>query len=136
MTDRELDALVAEKVMGCNPKWVQSQWSSGKYVICECRYTRHDHDFFRQCCQSGSYYDNAEILHYFTNISAAWQVVEKMLDAEWIFELFVTKEKMRATFHKTSAPRGFERYVAIANKETRAICLAALKAKGVEVKDE
>lgn len=59
---RELDALVAERVMGCKPKKRHDDW------VCTC--DQDDH-----AIQS----DNHEVpylLYYSTNIEAAWEVVK------------------------------------------------------------
>lgn len=63
---RELDALVAERVMGCH---VISgfDWYSHPTAFCAC--DNHDHE---QACS----HIVGILAHYSTDISAAWQVVE------------------------------------------------------------
>jgi len=63
---RELDALVAEKVMGCDTK--QFIWK---------RYGKPD---AIQDCEYGG------PCNYSTDIAAAWQVVEKMEHDDWWWE--------------------------------------------------
>ena len=99
MNNREIDALVAEHVMG------MERWDS-----------------------SGMYSEIVPILpHYSSNISDAWQVVEKIegqilidrtLGGRWVCEILVNQ--------RTS-------HMAEADTAEMAICLAALKAKGVDI---
>lgn len=117
MTDRELDALVAEKVMGIWP-WLLHDEYEPKAMTCP---------------ETGIQTSPVRAFdRYSTDISAAWQVVERMqVDGSW---------------YSISGPAdGFPRYhaeilngwksLAEAEAETapRAICLAALRALGVEV---
>lgn len=63
---RELDALVAEKVMGCKPKKRHDGW------VCTCDDTDH-------AVQSDNH-DIPYLMAYSTDIAAAWEVVEKLHD--------------------------------------------------------
>lgn len=112
----ELDALVAEKVMGWGrprPEWVastpDSPWVNPK---------------------DGLGYRPSEIALYSTDIAAAWEVVEKWKDGVQIF---------KAGDHYTCAltvkrvPNHFQVISESAPTAPHAICLAALKAVGVEV---
>lgn len=67
---RELDALVAEKVMGLAPE----QWP----FVCEV--DKHDTagDVWCSDCQEETDKTARVPLHYSTDISAAWQVVERL----------------------------------------------------------
>jgi hypothetical protein len=111
---RELDALVAEKVMGLNPKLFN--------VL-------------------ASYYEVAtegpRLPAYSTDIAAAWLVVEKMHQhPKWVLQLAAPQqdyvnEKWRAIFARkhweTIGPYGWD---AFGESAPHAICLAALKAVG------
>ena len=109
MTDRELDVLVAEKVMG----WRVT-----------CGNAAHTSDFNRKACCSPDFYS--------TNISAAWQVVEKMKECgfylslqncceatEWcVFLAPMDANREECGEHRSSSA-------------PRSICIAALAAVGV-----
>lgn len=102
MTDRELDAMVAEKVMGWTLHGVAP--SGGRVLI----------------APSGA----MGIPNYSTDISAAWQVVEKMRSKRIHFEMGSTiPGDWTAYFNNDRATD---------KSAPRAICLAALKAVGVE----
>lgn len=111
---RELDALVAEKVMG----FTVTDWPTGKELPLA----------GAMAFLSESQKDR--IPHYSTNIAAAWQVVEKLdlsvirlNNGRWsageAYAFENSYAEFRTTTHADTAPL--------------AICLAALKAKGVEV---
>lgn len=104
---RELDALVAEKVMG----WTVALEDRGP-----CRVWRpHENSAER----------SQPIPPYSTSIEAAWEVVEKMRQREFGFSL---NDAWIAWF--LAAPN---EYQADADTAPHAICLAALKAVGVDV---
>lgn len=114
MSERERDALVAERVMG----WVDF-WPDG---TTDMAYPPNEQVM-------GIEAERAPIPHYSTDIAAAWQVAEKLdhdyydvhiqntpgLGDEWCVKL-----------------TGLEHSVC-ANTLPEAICLAALKAHGIEV---
>lgn len=111
---RELDALVAKKVMGF------------------CRYRLQQGSFDRDDlwgeCENANHWFGLPC--YSKDIAAAWQVVEKVLNNRLFdFDLSTSdgSESWRA-FFRMHAP-----VVAFADTAPLAICLAALKAKGVEV---
>jgi Phage ABA sandwich domain len=95
---REIDRLVAEKVMGCSKElmvWLEIH----------------------------------EVLpHYSTNIVDAWQVVEKFVNDDIYFEMV-----------KPDKDGSFTCLIGMLNEPTKAdtaplaICLAALKAHGIDV---
>lgn len=109
MTPREIDALVAEKVMGCdvvglNPGSVY--WGKPE-------------------CMKDEHSEHQDIAFYSTDIAAAWEVVNKMRSAHnWDFELVVTDGGAHARF------KGMHLF---AETAPTAICLAALRAVGVAV---
>ena len=119
--NREIDKLVAKKVMGLIPNGVGG-WSP------------HDN-------RTGVTIDtNWPLSPYTTDIAAAWQVVEKMRRDGWRVTIHSLKFPARETelwevwLHEELkfAARGAARGQSVAE----AICLAALKAVGVEVKEK
>ena len=118
MTDRELDALVAEHVMELGE--IRTGMLSGN------NYYTNDHG--RQC-----------IPRYSTSIASAWEVVENCAPGG-----IVHIKKHSEVMQNLSGPKGLmyaacvtldygNHYKACADTAPKAICLAALKACGVEV---
>lgn len=129
MTDQELDALVAERVMGWRDVWAPG----GRGVLVGTDPQGNQH-------QTG-------IPPYSIDIAAAWQVVDKMQALGWNFQLHSpgasvwcdgceTWSQWGATFQKDRA-RFNSGSPLDDDNETKgpahAIVLAALKAVGVEV---
>lgn len=113
MTDRELDALVAEKVMGWKRHPSVGVW-----------YPLNLHPL-------QNVYGHV-LPPYSTSIVAAWEVVEK------IGEKYAIELHWRESMWNCSIEEGDEvtaHYIATAESRnaSKAICLAALKAVGVEV---
>lgn len=134
---RELDALIAEKVMGAtvvypyrsepghpypgvNPIWTDEPWQATSNP------------------QSISGLEN--VPHYSTNIADAWMVVEKM--GRWHgFDFMIVMPDPEQTFHLRTYEAGWyeatndgpeRRVVSYADTAPLAICLAALKAVSQE----
>jgi len=114
MTPRELDALVAEKVMGVEVS--QPDGSSSGYL--------HIREW------------GEELPRYSSDIAAAWSVVEKLRGEEG-FAIDLTSVGSPTSWdwnvhieHPTDEA-GY--WLGTAKEAPRAICLAALRAKGVEV---
>lgn len=110
---RELDALVAEKVMGLKINWDETTpcplcGDVGRF--CGAR---------MWCSHDGWYY--SQYKDYSTDIAAAWEVVEKLRGDGWIFNL---SDSWAAQFHMP----GNILVVSSAKSAPHAICLAALKA--------
>lgn len=113
MTNREIDALVAEKVMG----WTHHVTPMGRV------WHRHDGD-----PHSNAYVgDDEAIPHYTEIISATWLIVEKF---HW-FALTKHTYERGIEYEASFPPRPVE--PSRANTAPLAICLAALKAVGVKV---
>lgn len=118
MTDQELDALVAEKVMG--------------FCIHIPGFTVNITNLQRICKRCDKMIDIKEFAaqhgrcNFSTDIAAAWEVVEKMQDRgiAIYFEDGVWEVDVDENF--TVSARD--------DSAQKAICLAALKAVGVEVK--
>lgn len=69
---RELDALVAEKVMGCTLERRKIGTVAGWEIDPHCRCPGQPHEF------SDRDYETVELKRYSTDIAAAWEVVEKI----------------------------------------------------------
>ena len=152
---RELDALVAEKVMG----W---KWFTGNKFrqFPEKRFLAEETDCIGKVkigpdlIETGTQFatgneeiDEAGVLPYSTNISAAWQVVEKMGQERNPFKSFLfnlsyapfgndpgkneTGQKYQADFFNDVGEKFHHR--AKSDTAPHAICLAALKAAGVDL---
>jgi len=128
MNLREIDRLVAEKVMGWRLKSFPgegggfSAWlnDDGKIIKYENNCTLHaqPYDFWKPT----------------TNIADAWKVVEKLQKDGWHIELYNENEKWCFDLTKYNEFMFVDRfYRASAEDASLAICLAALKAVGVEV---
>ncbi len=110
LSDRELDALVAEHVMGKQTEWLEG-----------------DDDWFTVRTRNGGKF-YSELAAYSTDIAAAWEVVEKLtenlgtcvnidvLHATTCVDIEIDRAKVRKAVEETTP---------------RAICLAALRTKGV-----
>lgn len=112
MTSRERDALVAETVM-----------ETPRHLIFGTNYE----------LGSGADFDIVNYApQYTTDISAAWEVAEKMREnGFWYFIGSGSKEhgKIVVEFR----PQGEDGVAVVMDDVPEAICLAALRAKGVEV---
>lgn len=115
---RELDALVAEKVMGCTPK----RDGSGR-IECGCPDKGHEHfiDPYDREMDMG-------LKSYSTDIAAAWEVVDKIAN-HWSNVSLLRADD--GSWHVCSDPEmSFGSSGAEAPTAPHAICLAALKAVG------
>ncbi len=130
---RELDALIAEKVMG----WTRNQWKgmlekTDFCVLCgiTCRAGNHpriEHDF----CRTGKSIVAPE---YSTSIADAWLVVEKMQSNAWAANVLTHEaDDNMCEFWKLN-DLNFPVCVNHQASVPLAICLAALKA--VEEKEQ
>jgi len=114
MTNREIDRAVAEKVMGMG---------NGKsYVIIP--------DYAGNPTVTSDTGDYMIEWNPSTDISAAWEVVEKMQESGWMSIICTAPEGHAAAFTRSHSLKGNEPYQKNAAK---AICLAALKAVGGEL---
>ena len=125
---RELDALVAEKVMG----WRITAWNDGEpWGNREVFPPFEPINGIPADCDCISHSEAGEPPHYSTDIAAAWEVVEKLWDEDFHvqFQLVhqVTAGKWRVEFPTRKVPH--HNYVfAHADTASLAICRAALKA--------
>jgi hypothetical protein len=108
---RELDALIAEKVMG----WNMSPAPFGT-----------TQDVYQCWHQENRPLMTIHMWTPSTDITAAWEVIEKMKDKGWgyIFVNGPTETSTNFWFYKTDD----ENHTASSMNEPHAICLAALKA--------
>lgn len=105
---RELDAKVAEKVMG----WWAIMLPADDRMVASGIPPKEGHE-------------REGVPHYSTSIEAAWEVVEKM-HQEWWFTLVQGPDGWLADFYNDMDVR----HRAKAKTAPEAICLAALKAVG------
>lgn len=125
MTDvagRELDVLIAEKVMG----WTWYKTGRGARMLCE-----PHHGQLADGSEPIANLATFSVPLYSSDIAAAWSIVEKMQELGWTFaiELFEDNGNYSAYFKNT---QNRDRYVGNADTAPLAICLAALKALGGE----
>ncbi len=124
MTDRELDAMIAEKVMGA--VWQNITPKGRKKVLAFPK----DRPMASTDGAEIIYYgmNGSNLPHYSTSIAAAWEVVEKMRALDFVvFEMSVDgTDDWHARFGKTWPPIEDEGF---SKKPAEAICLAALAAK-------
>lgn len=101
---RDLDELIAEKVMGLSPCVFRMTGQISASTLWNCK-----HDDCRNCYPKNK---DAPMKSYSTDISAAWQVVEKMncwmdlihqTDGNYVVA-FVTKEDQVYQVRKKTAP--------------------------------
>ena len=110
---REMDALVAELVMGLCPHFLVLDVRKGDdgfddYITWTCK---HCEEEFRGLAY-GKEYNHPELLPYSTDIAAAWQALEKMKSNNWFRILFEDADLWTLT----------------ASEAAEAICRAVLKA--------
>jgi len=127
LTPEQRDALVAEKVMGWKPGQICTGLFSDNYHCDRCGATSLSHE------------DHPAVpLPYTTSMDAAWAVWGKMKeDAKWhrfCFELdeVLTQHKYRR--EDRTYITWFEQFLSALNGD--AICLAALRAAGVEIVEQ
>jgi hypothetical protein len=146
---RELDALVAEKVMGIT---VIHDWDCGYMPECgnyEADMPAYTDETFEDLCvplrpaKSGGFFDEIGPVHeelnsiipvpfYSTSIEAAWVVVGKLRE-RWGVELYGRGDGWACLVEEGDEVSGH--YIAEGDADTvaLAICLAAIKCVGVEV---
>lgn len=123
MTDREIDALIAEKVMGCKP--VPLIAGAGWRCGCSDDESQEGHNDKRQ--ERQTFLSRQTLIAYSTDIAAAWTVVEKMAESGWEVDIAGLGKAYRVAFWNRDSAVGKTRSMFAA----KAICLAALKAVGV-----
>jgi hypothetical protein len=144
---REMDALVAEKVMGVMTWGGTMDGRGGGWCRCDVDDSNLDDDLMdlRWCLDCLAYAAPPAS----TSIEVAWQMVEKLNHDHWLFLVCQPHDGNHAAvscFQASAAPFGpadifenidyfgSERVTTQAETAPLAICLAALKAVGVTVK--
>ncbi len=129
---RELDALVAENVMGWHV------YESGRCSLMA-RQTLPDGDEIEHIIATTHPWETADYSPS-TDIAAAWQVVEKLMEKGWTVTLaprqFEKYPENRFKFHgcrMVGDPQTMQSFSDHADTAPLAICLAALKAVNFEV---
>ena len=131
MTPREIDALVAEKVFNQSVKWVEVLDYQGKRkepYLCE---------------SNEGYGASDEVDYYSTSIADAWEVIPNVKYRS-AFTGEYAMDPITIAYQSNCNPNDFSRMVwtahfrhsdsfAWSDTAPMAICLAALKAVGVEV---
>ncbi len=133
---RELDALVAEKVMG----WQVLTPDETEHLeeVNDCMVVVHPNPYgvMRYVEKSYNYYGYVE-WHPSTDIAAAWQVVERMRELGWFSshtDLTIDSGQEWWSWHFTDIkPPGSTTVKAQGHTAPHAICLAALAAVGADV---
>lgn len=120
---RELDALIAEKVMGCKILYVGTV-SGEKPWGCGCLNEIHS-------IGDG----DAELKEFSTDIAAAWEVVEKLREKYNSVDICALSPTLKGCHYKVKLwDNAWSDSITILSETVpRAICLAALKAIGHEV---
>lgn len=108
---RELDELVAEKVMR-----MYLDFRSGKWIEPPCDSTSPITGILKR------------IPPYSIDIAAAWEIVSKMEDLEFDFQISNDQIGWLAIFTRKHADGGTTAYKGSGETAPHAICLAALKA--------
>lgn len=130
---RELDAIIAEKVMGQKVMLLTKE----QFCVLFSTFYTDSYPEFGYIVGAGK-----SLPHYSTDIAAAWLVVEKMrlLGFSYCIEQAISEEKPTAWFVPKSYGAGIHVLEQIAEAISEksdslphAICLAALKAVGVEL---
>lgn len=134
MTDRELDALIAEKVMGLKPCRFHQEGSFSAWSTvwrCDC-------DNGTTGCfpvnKEAIDHPHSMLPHYSSDIAAAMEIVPKMSSMGHDFDLSYWGHDNRWGARFPGGPNNSKSHHEIySNTAPRAIVLAALKAKGIDV---
>lgn len=138
MTDREIDALVAQHIMGERVVWTNKAWSMEDWLISDrpTEYSTMAIKTDENWKPGASYPEFVVIPHYSTDMNEAWQVVGHFKKPLWTFTLYLSRDTYTADFAEwedESALGDKRKGAARDTCASRAICLAALQAVGVEV---
>ncbi len=113
---RELDALIAEKVMGCQ---VAQDSETGDFVQWEPAYT--------EALGHGFYERHGRVPNYSTDISAAWAVITHLYEQLGCEHAVTSWDEGGAQVH-FHTPNHSVDVMSRSDTVAHAICLAALKA--------
>ena len=128
---RELDALVAEKVMGWIPSW--GNWWMAGYGEMNCsldKATEWSFEAEKGVEYRGKKYQSIPLHRWCpsTDISAAWEIVEKMREVGYFIRLADQDEFIRARFYNPNFLPDEKSLWIVAETVPEAICKAALLA--------
>jgi len=134
MDSRSRDALVAEKVMGWKRHVIVERDSDWQCSECACKWWkpawRVDELVQFHC---GGDTRNKDALEFTTDISAAFQVVDKMCEEGFVFRLSSPRALTGMIWETVFYVEEGEAFFGQAATKEEAICKASLRAKGVEV---
>lgn len=109
---RKIDALVAEHIFNLKPSRLEVTVAGEVF----------DHDYY-----VGRPEDLRLVERYSSDIAAAWKVVEKLNADDWRLDL-----RSNDNWHDASFSKDGSLIMVDSDTAPLAICLAALKAKGIE----
>lgn len=122
---RELDSLVAEKVMGF--RWWRSSQTGRRAIFPDDKVQ----PWFKEVASGDESFCSDHdwaVPHYSTDIAAAWTVVKKLGDDGWSMNLeWKGSDRSYANTAEVSFSRSFVAH-AVADTAPLAICLAAIRA--------
>lgn len=144
MTNREIDALVAEKVMGWKrmtyaeahpetPAYKDRKEFTGHWHSNEWDELLHEFKNVAYAEDCDDHYCPEEAWSPSTDISAAWEVVEKMRNRDSVFTLW---DDLDDEYYYCAFNTPKYHFEVGAETMPKAICLAALKAVGVNVSEQ
>lgn len=127
---RKIDALIAEHVMGCKVYEVLDYGVEGnRWFRCDCPGANSIDE--RPHANSDSF--DGEIKIYSSDIYAAWDVAEKLRAEGLYFEIHNDKAEWSLTGYDGYNAERKSGVDGSARTAPLAICLAALKSKGIKV---
>jgi hypothetical protein len=117
---REIDALVAEKVMG----YVSGDWQDSFHG-------KVSHFKWRDPEKKMLYREN-DLPHFSTNIAAAWQLLEKVAQGRECEMIVIKSSTHTSDYYQCQIQMADDTMVRTATTAPMAICLATLEFAGVE----
>ena len=126
MNLREIDRLVAEKVMG---------WKLRKYFEDDCYITDEWVTDIEDKFGNGVIVIDVDKFNPSTNIQDSWQVVEELIDRGYDFNLWRSEQREYNAEFQIQKEDGFVVSYGESDHAPTAICFASLEAVGVDVND-
>jgi hypothetical protein len=131
---RELDALIAEKVMGYTLRFAAKAWTDEDWMCSDTPTETNVMAIYAPADQfPGSGAFDMSIPHYSTDIAAAWQVIDRMEELVRMARIGRVIGGWECRFVQLEDTTGYYDVLEEADTAPLAICLAALKVCGVEV---
>jgi hypothetical protein len=134
--NRQIDRLIAEHVMGLRIYHYDKDIAERcYYMLVDENWDYAGDDFGRHAGERETEAEawEKDCPHYSTDISAAWRVVEKLGE---VYDVVVGRDKEGTGFCRLYTDRTqdyYPRHEMFAETPQLAICLAALKCKGIDV---